>query len=97
MACCSRLRRFLAPQAAVRGSAERCRQRRITGPVECESAWNKDPVFGVIGIQSGPRGSGSTMASMIHGGRDWDAYCGDDCEDPPGVFRAREVDQGDLP
>jgi hypothetical protein len=23
---------------------------------ECESAWNKDPVFGVIGIQTGPRG-----------------------------------------
>ena len=23
---------------------------------ECHSAWNKDPVFGVIGIQSGPRG-----------------------------------------
>jgi hypothetical protein len=23
---------------------------------ECVSAWNKDPVFGVIGIQSGPRG-----------------------------------------
>jgi hypothetical protein len=22
----------------------------------CESTWNKDPVFGVIGIQSGPRG-----------------------------------------
>jgi hypothetical protein len=22
----------------------------------CEQAWNKDPVFGVIGIQSGPRG-----------------------------------------
>jgi hypothetical protein len=22
----------------------------------CESAWNKDPAFGVIGIQSGPRG-----------------------------------------
>ena len=22
----------------------------------CELAWNKDPVFGVIGIQSGPRG-----------------------------------------
>jgi hypothetical protein len=20
----------------------------------CESAWNKDPVFGVIGVQSGP-------------------------------------------
>ena len=23
---------------------------------DCEQAWNKDPVFGVIGIQSGPRG-----------------------------------------
>ena len=23
---------------------------------QCVSAWNKDPVFGVIGIQSGPRG-----------------------------------------
>ena len=23
---------------------------------DCKSAWNKDPVFGVIGIQSGPRG-----------------------------------------
>jgi hypothetical protein len=32
----------------------------ITGAVRnalnCVSAWNKDPVFGVIGIQSGPRG-----------------------------------------
>ena len=25
-------------------------------PHRCESAWNKDPVFGVIGIQTGPRG-----------------------------------------
>ena len=24
--------------------------------LNCVSAWNKDPVFGVIGIQSGPRG-----------------------------------------
>ncbi|MBR0882439.1 pirin family protein, partial [Bradyrhizobium liaoningense] len=24
----------------------------------CVSAWNKDPVFGVIGIQSGPRDKG---------------------------------------
>jgi integrase/recombinase XerD len=24
--------------------------------ISCVSAWNKDPVFGVIGIQSGPRG-----------------------------------------
>jgi hypothetical protein len=27
---------------------------RFQGP--CEAAWNKDPVFGVIGIQSGPPG-----------------------------------------
>jgi len=26
---------------------------KITGP-SCVSAWNKDPVFGVIGVQSGP-------------------------------------------
>ena len=25
-------------------------------PPQCGSAWNKDPVFGVIGIQSGPPG-----------------------------------------
>jgi hypothetical protein len=25
------------------------------GATHCVSAWNKDPVFGVIGIQSGPR------------------------------------------
>jgi DNA-binding transcriptional LysR family regulator len=30
--------------------------RRIAENADCESAWNKDPVFGVIGIQSGPRG-----------------------------------------
>jgi hypothetical protein len=30
----------------------------------CASAWNKDPVFGVIGIQSGPRDGGSTVASV---------------------------------
>jgi hypothetical protein len=27
-----------------------------SGGQVCESAWNKDPVFGVIGIQSGPPG-----------------------------------------
>jgi hypothetical protein len=30
----------------------------------CEPAWNKDPVFGVIGIQSGPRDGGFTVASV---------------------------------
>jgi hypothetical protein len=29
---------------------------RCSKATECESAWNKDPVFGVIGIQTGPRG-----------------------------------------
>jgi hypothetical protein len=32
------------------------RGRMLVGKIECEQAWNKDPVFGVIGIQSGPRG-----------------------------------------
>jgi N-ethylmaleimide reductase len=30
-------------------------QRASDGGLICVSAWNKDPVFGVIGIQSGPR------------------------------------------
>src|SRR5215469_5218065 len=33
------------------GGRPRARQSEVG-----ESAWNKDPVFGVIGIQSGPRG-----------------------------------------
>ena len=35
---------------------------------DCDSAWNKDPVFGVIGIQTGPRERGSTVASMAEMG-----------------------------
>ena len=31
-------------------------RRREIRAAACNSAWNKDPVFGVIGIQSGPRG-----------------------------------------
>jgi hypothetical protein len=53
---------------------------------ECESACKKDPLFGVIGFQSGPRHRGSTLASMILGSRGWDAGRGDDCKDPPRVF-----------
>ena len=52
----------------------------------CESACKKDPLSGVIGIQSGPRDRGSTLASMILGSRGWDAGRGDDCEDSPRVF-----------
>jgi predicted ATPase len=64
--------------------------------LECESACKKDPVFGVIGIQSGPQHRGPTLASVIHGSRGWDAGCGDDCEDSPRVFCTWQVDQGDL-
>jgi transposase-like protein len=53
---------------------------------KCESACKKDPLFGVIGFQSGPRNRGSTLASMILGSRGWDAGRGDDCKDPPRVF-----------
>ncbi|MBR0882408.1 hypothetical protein JQ608_35785, partial [Bradyrhizobium liaoningense] len=31
---------------------------RFEEALRCVSAWNKDPVFGVIGIQSGPRDKG---------------------------------------
>ena len=31
-------------------------QAKVVEALGCHSAWNKDPVFGVIGIQSGPRG-----------------------------------------
>ena len=52
----------------------------------------------MIGVQSGP--PGRRVHSGFHeghGGRVWDAGCGDDREDPPGVFRSEEADQGDLP
>ena len=62
----------------------------------CELACKKDPLFGVIGIQSGPQHRGPTLASMIYGSRGWDAGRGDDCEDPPRVFCTGQVDQGDL-
>ena len=64
----------------------------------CKSAWNKDPVFGVIGIQSGP------PRRRVHsgfrggcGGQVGDAGSGDDREDPSGVFRPEQTDQDDLP
>ena len=38
----------------------------------CVSAWNKDPVFGVIGIQSGPRGKGPQWLPWNHGSRGWE-------------------------
>src|ERR1700722_19959475 len=63
----------------------------------CVSAWNKDPLFGVIGIQSGPRDKGPQWLPSSHGSRGWDAGGGDDCEDPSRLFCSWSADQGDLP
>src|SRR6186997_2552521 len=63
----------------------------------CDSACKKDPLFGVIGIQTGPRHRGPTLVSMVLGSRGWDAGRGDDCKNTPGVFQAGQADQGDLP
>ena len=52
----------------------------------CELACKKDPLFGVIGIQSGPQHRGPKLASVILGSRGWDAGRGDDWEDLPSVF-----------
>ena len=75
------------------------RDRGDVGATEkiCVSACNRDPVFGVIGFQSGPRDGGSTLASLILGSRGWDADCGNDCEGSTRLFFGRQVDQGDLP
>src|SRR5438105_820441 len=64
----------------------------------CESAWNKDPVSGVIGIQSGPPGRRVHNGFHgEHGGRVGDANRGDDCQGSSGLFHSQEADQGDLP
>src|SRR3954453_1646816 len=63
----------------------------------CVSAWNKDPVFGVIGIQSGPRDKGPQWLPSSHGSRGWDAGGGDDSEDPSRLFCSWSAHQGDLP
>src|SRR5208282_5173637 len=54
--------------------------------LESVAAWNKDPVFGVIGIQSGPRELGVHSGFHDHGSRGWDADRGDDCQDSPRFF-----------
>jgi hypothetical protein len=67
------------------------------GEKKCVSAWNKDPVFGVIGIQSGPRGLRVHTGFHDSGSRGWDADCGDDCKNSPRVFCPGQADQSDLP
>ena len=43
-----------------------------------------------------PLAGGFTMALVLNGGLFWDAGGGDDREDPPCLFGAGQVDQGDL-
>src|SRR5260221_1582149 len=45
----------------------------------CVSAWNKDPLFGVIGIQSGPRDKGPQWLPSSHGSLRWEAVGWNDC------------------
>src|SRR5271170_7074270 len=52
---------------------ERLRDER--GFTGCEPAWNKDPVFGVIGIQSGPPRLRVHIGFHDYGSRGWDADC----------------------
>src|SRR5512144_2256306 len=63
-------------------SASSCRDK----PVAQVIVWNKDSVFGVIGIQSGPLGRRVHNGfHEDHGSWDKDADCGDDSEDPSGI------------
>src|SRR5208337_2661853 len=55
----------------------------------CLFSWNRDPATGLMCVQSGPRCDGSRLASDMVGGFDWDAGCGDDRQDTPGVFFTR--------
>ena len=67
------------------------------------------PTLLCFGVEKGPRLRGDrrpkgtpltlgfTMAPFVRGGLDQDVDRGDGREDPPGVFRSGEVDQGDLP
>jgi transposase InsO family protein len=66
---------------------------RIIGSIrreclDCESACKKDPVSGVIGIQTGPHHEGLALASIVFGSRGLDVGRGDNRKDPTGVFQA---------
>ena len=52
----SKWRRISFPPSLSRSRSTRWRVPPQSSSPNCHSAWNKDPVFGVIGIQSGPRG-----------------------------------------
>lgn len=55
------------------------------------------PRNGVIGFPNGPPFTDGHDAPVVIGGTVRDAGCGDDCEDPSGVFPGVEDDQADLP
>jgi hypothetical protein len=69
-------------------SAHQVLHNRESSALQCESACNKDPVFGVIGIETGPRPLGVTLASIVFGSRGLDVGCGNNCKDSTGVFQA---------
>ena len=68
-----------------RGAATFALARRT---ITCESACKKDPVSGVIGIQTGPHHEGLALASIVFGSRGLDVGRGDNRKDPTGVFQA---------
>ena len=62
----------------------------------CESACKKDPLLGVIGIQSGPPNRWVHIGFHDSWEPDWDVDRGDNCEDSSGVFRTGEGNKSDL-
>ncbi|WP_212491468.1 hypothetical protein, partial [Bradyrhizobium liaoningense] len=58
---------LLSTLAKYRADTVRVWHDTIRAIEECVSAWNKDPVFGVIGIQSGPRDKGPQWLPSSHG------------------------------
>ena len=63
---CQSACKFAGRMTAFALRRQRSHVRILSSAPACVSAWNKDPVFGVIGIQSGPRDKGpNLLASSI--------------------------------
>jgi hypothetical protein len=74
-------------------SHKRRRRRLSRWQSGCLFSWNRDPATGLICIQSGPQWRGVHIGLPITERLDWNACCGDDRQDTPGVFFARKGDQ----